>query len=589
MKALYAAIDDHIKNYENGTITISGDIEFSMHQTVRQITHYILSRYMGGQKDELGRRLPFRNIGNAIVDIEWRAKNIDRKSIEYHETDGDFIFSLVVNKELQQWMKTNNFGKVIDDYQRKKSEYGSVVMKKTETRKELIIEPTKWECTTVDPRDIAGGPKVEKNYLSPLDLKKKANVWTETTDGESSIDLAIKATQKGRQKDYENRIEVLDIEAEFDDGMFEDEAEEYGTFSLYSVIIAVVSNKKYLLYKDKLSESRFKHDARKAVEGRDMGLGVWEEVFEPQIWTNEAVISEKFAMDLAGKVIIKTNKKNLPLTASSLKDGEMIDLDTGEFFEAAQLMPNALPNFQQQIDAWFINTQRDQSAFPGVTGEQGKAGQPFASLSLEAAQGGSIFNKRRDQDGYFISEMIVDWVMPFVVKRINAEHKLTASYSVAELKLLDEAIKSDHANRSVKDMMLSPDFVKLGTPIPTEAHKQVLADQMQAHLDKTGSKRTLFIPKGWITMEKISTKGRFDITDEMMDDQRRLNALATTLQALPPDDPARVGIIQEMMEISGASPASFPVNSAPAQTTAPVAKQSRVSQVLPDGQKTQIA
>jgi integrase len=31
-----------------------------------------------------------------------------------------------------------------------------------------------------------------------------------------------------------------------------------------------------------------------------MGMGVWEEVFEPQIWTNEAVIGEKFAKDLGG-------------------------------------------------------------------------------------------------------------------------------------------------------------------------------------------------------------------------------------------------------------------------------------------------
>jgi hypothetical protein len=36
-----------------------------------------MSEYMGGQLDEQGRRKPFRNIGNAIVDLEWRAKNID--------------------------------------------------------------------------------------------------------------------------------------------------------------------------------------------------------------------------------------------------------------------------------------------------------------------------------------------------------------------------------------------------------------------------------------------------------------------------------------------------------------------------------
>lgn len=100
MKELYAEIDDHLKEYESGTITISGDIPFSIKETVRQITHYIMSKYIGGQKDEQDRRKPFRNIGNAIVDLEWRAKNIDRKSIEAEETDGDFIFSLVTNKEV---------------------------------------------------------------------------------------------------------------------------------------------------------------------------------------------------------------------------------------------------------------------------------------------------------------------------------------------------------------------------------------------------------------------------------------------------------------------------------------------------------
>ena len=96
MKELYSQIDDHIKNYENGTITVSGDIEHSMHKTVRQITHYILSRYLEGTDniDPLaGKRRQFRNVGNAIVDIEWRAKNIDRKSIEGHSTDGGFEFN----------------------------------------------------------------------------------------------------------------------------------------------------------------------------------------------------------------------------------------------------------------------------------------------------------------------------------------------------------------------------------------------------------------------------------------------------------------------------------------------------------------
>jgi hypothetical protein len=37
------------------------------------------------------------------------AENIDRKSIEAHATDGNYIFALVVQKEPHQWMKEEDF------------------------------------------------------------------------------------------------------------------------------------------------------------------------------------------------------------------------------------------------------------------------------------------------------------------------------------------------------------------------------------------------------------------------------------------------------------------------------------------------
>jgi len=591
MKEFYAEIDNHLKKYEHGTITISEDIEFSMRHTVRQITHYIMSKYMGGQNDEQGRRKPFRNIGNAIVDLEWRAKNIDRKSIEAEETDGDYIFSLIVNKEVQQWMKVNNFGKTIDDYQRKKSEYGSVLLKKTETATELLIEPVKWEHTAVDPRDITNGTKIEKNYLSPLEPKAKKGVWTEQTDGELSIDIVIEAAQKLRKSTGENRIEILDIEGQFEKcALYEtaEGAEDDDTIGLYNVIVAVVRNKKYCLYKTALTESRFKHFKRKETEGCDFGVGVWQEIFEPQIWTNEAVIAEKVAMDLAGKVVLKTNKKDLP-SGAALLDGEVVELDDGQFLESLQLMPSALPEFQNQVDNWFANMQRDQSAYPGVTGEEPKASTPFQSLALQASQSGSIFNKRRDQDGYDILEVLIDWVITFVIKEINKGHKLTASYSSGELQQLDQAIVADHANNSAKQAILSVDASgPLHKPlIPSPISKEVFASQKQQELSQRGNKRDLYIPKGYITLAKVKQKIRFNITDEMQDSQRELNGLATTLQSLAPGDPERTGIIQRMMELSGSAPASYPApsNAAPTPTAAQSAAPTRVTQALPAGQQ----
>lgn len=577
MKSFLSQVDDHISHYENGTITISGDIVFSMQKTVRKITHYILSKYFKNPNDETRR---FRNIGNSIVDIETRAKNIDRKAFESHATDGDFSFALIVTKEVAQWMKTNNFGKTIDAYQRKKSEYGSVLLKKTETDGKLIIEPVKWENTIVDPSDIKNGMKIERSYLTRLDLKKKAAVWTEETDGELSIDLAIAAAKKSRTKDGDNRIEVLDIEGEFEYcDIYPDAEGDDDTIGLYNVIVAVVGTKRWVLYKTELKESRFKYDARKEAEGRDMGMGVWEECFEPQIATNENVLDEREAMSLGGKVIITTNKKNVP-SAMSLVNGETIELEDNEYYKPVSLAPTTIPQFQNIVDAWFVNTQRDQSAYPGVTGEEPKASTPAQSLQLQAAQGGSIFNKRRDQDGFFLLEVLNDWLLPFNIKEINKDHTLTASYSKRELEQIDQGIRNWHETGETINAILSD---KLVTP---DMQAQFQAEITQ-HLQSQGNHRVLQIPKDYITLKRIQEKTRFDITNEMEDSQRRLNALATALGAMAPGDPERLALIQEMMEIGGISPAAFGAGStAPAAAAAPnMAAIPKVNAVLPDAQK----
>ena len=585
MKEFYALVDDHIQEYDNGTIPLSEDIPFSMKGTVKQITHYILSKYLNGGSDNVDpvtkQRRPFRNIGNAIVDLEWRAKNIDRKSIEAHALDGDYLFSLVVQKELHQWMKDNNFGETIDAIQRKESEYGSVLVKKTETKDELVIEPVSWSTARVDPRDIAHGMKVDAHFLSPLELKEKRGVW----DDDAIDDVLAAAKRAFKSEKGEKRIEVLDIETQCEKRTvypeeYDDNDEAGDEIALFNVILAVVKDKKYCLYRTELKETRYKHKARKSVEGRDFGMGVWEELFEPQIWTNEAVIDERESLSLGGKVAIKTNKKNVP-SALSLMNGEIIELDAGEYFEPVQLRSNALPDFQRVVDSWFQNTQRDQSAFPGVSGEEPKASTPGISLELQAAQGGSIFNKRRDSDGFFLGEIIVDWVMPFLIKRITKEHVLTAAYSKKELELIDRSIREMHSNAEAKENTLSGKLF-------TQDDKEAVELSVQQELDKQGNKRKLFIPKGWITLDKVKQKTRFDITDEMSDDQRRLNAIATALGNLPPGDPARVPLVEEMMEYSGLSPATFGISpsASPAPASKPrAAKPTRVQEVLPAGQQ----
>lgn len=557
MKTFITEIENFASEFDTGYITLSDTIVFKVKEIIQTITHYILSKYTtakGDNVDNQGNRLPFRNIGNAIVDLEFRAKNIDRKAIEPVATDGDWVFSLIVKKELQQFLKEENFGKLIDDYQYKKSAYGNALLKKT-GNEDIDIDVVQWSNMMIDVNDISKGIKIEKYYLFPSEIIKKKDVWVEEFENENAVDALLRK-YKG-QNIKERRIEVWDIEGEFDTGVFEDK--ENQEYKLYNVILGILGKEKIILHKKELKESRYKFDKRKEIEGVDWGLGVWQEVFEPQIWTNEAVIAEKEVMDIAGKVIIATNKKNLP-SALTLYNGEVIDLGIDEYIKPVSLAPNTLPEFQNQINNWFINMQRDQSAFPAVSGEPAKAGTPFAAQALQASQSGSIFNKRRDQDGFFIVEVIKDWILPFLVKKINKEHKLFAAYSKKEQERIDKAIKTKASRKFLKEKLLSPDFLEEGTPPVSQEDLNQVENQTQALLDEQEG-REIKIPKGYITMEKIKTKLIFDLTDEMVDSQRKLNALTMLLQSMSPQDPERTEVIKEIIEISGLSAVTFSVGS----------------------------
>lgn len=536
-KELLAEVEQHIKAYKEQGIKMPWGRDFHAYKNIIKITAYSQSQYVEHFKDEFGNELRFRNIGNAIVDLEWRAKNLDRKNIEATSVDGDYVFSMIINKETQQDLKENDGGQFIDDLQYKKSQYGEVAVKDCEDFPEIV----NWTSFMFNPRDIMGGIKVEESEMSPIQIRKKP--W----DG--MVQEAIEAHKK--EKEIFDNIKILDIEGEFPAYYFDADEEDMTKTVLMNLIWADCGGKKYPLHEIELEKSRYLSFSRKKVEGRDFGVGVWEEVMEPQIATNQAIIAEQEALTLSGKVALRTNKKDLP-DAKAIMNGEMIYLDDGEYIDSMNMMPSGgLAQYQNYVNNWFQNMQRDQSAFNAVTGEEVKAGTPFAGLALQAAQAGSIFNKRRDQDGFNIRDILVKMRWPRLIKQLEKEHTLTAAYSPRELKLIDEAIKNREMAKAKKEKILSGQIVDDQFVMET-------MERTQKELDRYGDNRSVVIPKGYITMDKIEKKIRWDITDEQSDGARRLNALTTQLQVLAPEDPERKNVIAELMEIQGISPATFP-------------------------------
>ena len=69
-----------IKSNYDKTIDLVNGLSFSQKNQIRTIEFYNNSKYLNGQKDELGREKPFFNILNAICDVENSAKNLYTKN-----------------------------------------------------------------------------------------------------------------------------------------------------------------------------------------------------------------------------------------------------------------------------------------------------------------------------------------------------------------------------------------------------------------------------------------------------------------------------------------------------------------------------
>src|SRR3990167_6628534 len=115
----------------NKPVVIVGGLYFRQRELIRMIEFYTNSKYLNGNRDELGREKPFYNIINGMCDVENAAKDIDTKDIIVTSDDGQhYAESFLLSKDVYQWMKQENFAKTLNEMRDAHTRYGSLLVKK---------------------------------------------------------------------------------------------------------------------------------------------------------------------------------------------------------------------------------------------------------------------------------------------------------------------------------------------------------------------------------------------------------------------------------------------------------------------------
>jgi hypothetical protein len=595
MDSIYAFVKEQRDNYRTRTVEITPGYEFSQYQTLRTIELYHGSKFTSGNKDSLGREKPFYNITKFRVNVAVRATDLDTKDVKIEsERPGKeaYVQSFLLSLKNRNWMKTSNFAGFLNAMGQTRAKYGHVLVKKVEREGELELHVMRWRDMITDQLDITSGVKIERHYYTPAALK------TEAPKNWKNLDEAIEAAKKSQKAEVANpaqkqnltpgaNIEVYEVHGVLPTcylaGTSEKYPDDYGSDDEYErqmhVVVLDESDKEetqgVTLYAGIEDADPYKDLAYESVDGRGLGVGVVEDLFEAQVWTNYSVKQKKDMLDLASKMIFQTTDQNLDAknVLTDLENGAI--LTTGPNSSIAQVnnVPANLPAFSELISEWNEQAQNVTSTYPAILGQSPGSGTAYRMIAALSNEASALFAYRRQQAEIFIGQIYRDWILPFLVSELKNTKELVANLEGEELDMISTALASAKSSKFAKDKILSGKVADAQGNITLPQDVQQVFAQTKQDAVNGGPRRGFTLPddvmKDWEGSVSVITGSEQENTDQVLGALFNVfQTIAKFPQAL--QDPTMQRLFSQILEKSGVSPLIMGNGGgAPAQSAAP--------------------
>ena len=540
-------ITDYIKQLSSGykhaeTERVEGNF-FRPFDLIKTIEYYTDSRYLDGQYDSLGRDKPFYNIVNYRLNTAYKATPFATKDIQLvPDGDENSLRVSLLNKELHDYFKVSNYDETIDKMRYTRPKYGELVVKKREVDGELNIDVVDLRNVIIDPSDLYN-VFIEIHYMSPSKLSKMKGKWDNVEEVLNDKNLKEKLITNAIGSESEvtvDQYKIYEVYGEFPESEIYEDGDDQ-TYKLFRAYIC----EDYILDVREVDEFPYKNLPWEELGGRSIGRGVVEEGIEAQVWSNDAVIKERDMMEHASKIVFVTDD-------DEVEDNMLVDYDSGSIVHVndgrklsmLNNVPSSLPQIQAILNKWDAQYERTSSSFESVTGENMPSRTPFRTVAMLQQAGNSSFAEKNKAFGIFQKEIIYDWVLPFLIKRLKKEHMLVAEFTKDEMELYLDDFATYEINEFLREQTL-----KMNNVSKEDWDVLIEAAKMEAK-----PKRVMRIPEGYY--DDIRTKVDILTTGENMDKQamfESLNNLMITVAQNPQimTDPAMSKLFGKIIDLSG--------------------------------------
>ena len=569
---IFAQIRQEVYDFVNNDIKIVDGYSFNQYQTIKKCHLYYNSRFVTGDLDSNGRKKIFLNVVKAPCKVGSRFLNFDTKNIRLiSNTRNSEMATFLLEYELKNWMKKNKVAITLNRIAELSPKYGSSVIKKTKKGadivdlRRLVLDPT--VDTITNSRFV-----ILEHNLTPSQLREKQkNGWENVEEVISKfyVNTAPEPYIQDGTLNQVNSTPVIKIYERYGevpkswlDGSEPKENEEM-VRALF--IVAGVNN--YGLGEDGKTVTRedgvvlfrskwfgdwpFRDFHYDKTEGRWLGIGVIEDLFQIQERTNELANEKRDSMTISNKHIFQTQDKTIVKNL-------IRDLSNGAVIMAGSnggLVP--LANEERNLAAFnseemrYANQAKEITfSYDSIRGEQLPASTPATNAVIQDRNTKFVYGVKRENLANMLRFFFTELVIPQAIKDLTPEHILHFIGSNEELFRIDSALVKEIVNRKALDLLLD------GIPVDEMAIEQIKTD-VSNQLKEAGTDRFITIKDSFYKNADFT----FDINidNEQEDSQLLTNNLFSVFTALASNptilqDPVIKALFYEYAERAGVSP-----------------------------------
>lgn len=539
-------IQREVDDFLTKSIHITSHYEFNQKQVIEDVIRLYNSKFEKGEYDRQGFKKYFFNIVRNPCYVSSKAIQFETKDILVLPAGGQNpMYSWIMDKDLKQWMKENNFGKTLNDIFYNLPIYGTVVLKKANNNlhlvdlRNLIVEQTADSL-------ISAAYVIEQHRYTPYELRKQN--WDK-----DKIEKVIKAWRETKNP----YIRIVERYGE----LTEEEMEGGGDPNKhkYTRTIAFIPEGRdittqqldkwnipsggIVIDQDEVTPDEFPYREFhwEKIPGRWLGIGRVELLSDPQMRTNEIVNLRVKSSYFAAMNLFQSRddnvKKNL---LKSFMSGDVITaLDR---IERVPTEDRALGSMDLEERKWSGIRDELTLTYDVVRGERMPAGTPLGSAQMAAQMVTSYFEGIQKRVGLMLKEVLYNDVIPMFKKQ--KEHYV---------RLVGEDLDKWHnlkiAEKTNKELLK---FVFEKNRVPTKTQFEVMKSVIS---DKEKSdKKEILIPKDFY--KDIKYRVDIVITGEARNVQVEMANNAMILQMIQQDpevlkDPAKRKVFSKVLESMG--------------------------------------